>query len=622
MEKDCVCYCDKLLLPRGLEMTKNNVYMIDQYRSGFCGEVGIEHVGKQIVLCGFVAVKRDHGQLVFLDLRDHTGIVQCIFEQSDSNVDMAAQLAAVTRESVVQIEGVVYVREVGLKNEKIATGDIEVRVASVKVLSLAKSLPFDLDSEMSEEAKLRWRYLYLRGEQMQRNLKMRADLTLFIRNKMTEMSFMEVQTPILTGTSPEGARDFLVPSRLHKGKFYALPQAPQQFKQLLMASGVNKYFQIAPCFRDEDSRADRSPGEFYQLDCEIAYASQDVVLQTMEHIVEDMMKKFWHGTISHAPFPILTHDHAMEYYCSDKPDLRNPLKFQDVTEAVRYTDCHIFQDVFERLGADGMVKVLYVHYELTKPIINELEEQVKKLGLGGLAFIKRNLSAKEGEQISGTGKKLFESEMLDKLLSKDKNGYLLVFAGQASRVMKAGNYVRCRLFDIFEAEQHKDMLQFCFVVDFPMFEYDEDAKQIIFSHNPFSMPKCSLDVSDDELLRMKAWQYDLVCNGIELASGAIRNHKPDMLLKAFSIAGYTEEAARKVCDSMLHAFVYGVPPHGGFAIGLDRLLMILCGATNIREVIAFPLTQNGQDLLMHAPSTVADISYLGLRVLEEIGKSI
>lgn len=603
-------------------INNKNIHMIDQYRSGFCGKVNKEHVGQTVVICGFVAVKRDHGQLVFIDLRDHTGIVQCIFEQKADEISLriGEQLASVTRESVVQIEGVVYAREAGLVNEKIATGSVEVRITGCKILSIAKPLPFDMDGEMSEEAKLRWRYLYLRGEQMQKNLKMRADLTLFIRNKMTDMTFMEVQTPILTGTSPEGARDFLVPSRLHKGKFYALPQAPQQFKQLLMASGVNKYFQIAPCFRDEDSRADRSPGEFYQLDCEIAYASQDVVLKTIENVVESMMKEFWHGKINHAPFPILTHDHAMEFYCSDKPDLRNPLKFKNVTEDVRHTDCHIFQDVFERFGDDGMIKVLSVQYELSKKIISELEDQVKKLGLGGLAFIKRDINAREGEQITGTGKKLFEMDMLDKLLAKDKNGYLLVFAGPATRVLKAGNHVRCKLFEMFEAEQHKDTLQFCFVVDFPMFEYDEDAKQIIFSHNPFSMPKGSLDASEKELLKMKAWQYDLVCNGIELASGAIRNHKPDMLLKAFSIAGYTEEAARKVCDSMLHSFVYGVPPHGGFAIGLDRLLMILCGATNIREVIAFPLTQNGQDLLMHAPSTIADISYLGLSVIEEVVK--
>lgn len=580
--------------------------MLDMYRSAFCGMVTKKDTDKEVILCGFVAVKRDHGQLIFIDLRDHTGLVQCIFENKEHE-DIVNKI---TRESVIQIRGKVSAREAFLINNKINTGEIEIRVTECKVLSLAKPLPFDMDSDISEEAKLRYRYLYLRSEKMHQNMQLRADVMLYLRNKMTELSFMEVQTPILTGTSPEGARDFLVPSRLHKGKFYALPQAPQQFKQLLMASGINKYFQIAPCFRDEDSRADRSPGEFYQLDCEIAYADQDLVLKTIEDVVVGMMKKFWRGKIAQTTFQILTHEHAAKIYCTDKPDLRNTLQFQDITEDVRHTDCHIFQDIFSR--GEGIVKTLFVPYELTKKIILDLEEQCRKFGLGGLAYIKR-----ENGQISGTGKKLFEQDMLEKLLNID--GYLLVFAGKTPMVMRAGNYVRCQLFDLFEAAKHADTLHFCFVVDFPMYEYDHDAKKLDFAHNPFSMPKENLD---GDLLQLRAWQYDLVCNGIELASGAIRNHKPELLLKAFSLAGYTEEQARIVCDSLINAFAYGVPPHGGFAIGFDRLLMILCGATNIREVIAFPLTQNGQDLLMHAPSSIPDISYLGLQVLEDIKDKI
>ncbi len=576
--------------------------MLDMYRSMLCGNVTKKDIDKEVVLCGFVSIKRDHGQLVFIDLRDHTGLVQCIFENK-INEDTVNKI---TRESVIQIHGKVSAREDFLINNKITTGEIEIRVTKCNILSLAKPLPFDMDSEISEEAKLRYRYLYLRNEKMQKNMQLRADVMLYLRNKMTELGFMEIQTPILTGTSPEGARDFLVPSRLHKGKFYALPQAPQQFKQLLMASGINKYFQIAPCFRDEDSRADRSPGEFYQLDCEIAYADQDLVLKTIENVTVDMMKKFWYGKIASEKFEILTHEYAAKVYCTDKPDLRNPLKFHDITEEVRYTDCHIFQDVFAK--GEGIVKTLFVQYELTKKIITELEEAARKFGLGGLAYIKR-----ENDQISGTGKKLFEQAMLDKLLSQD--GYLFVFAGKTPMVMRAGNHVRCHLFDLFEASKHADTLHFCFIVDFPMYEYDHDTKKLDFAHNPFSMPKDNLD---GDLLGLKAWQYDLVCNGIELASGAIRNHKPEVLLKAFSLAGYTEVQARTVCDSLINAFTYGVPPHGGFAVGFDRLLMILCGATNIREIIAFPLTQNGQDLLMHAPSLIPDISYLGLQLMNDV----
>lgn len=580
--------------------------MLDMYRSRFCGMITKNDTDKEVILCGFVAVKRDHGQLIFIDLRDHTGLVQCIFE-NNIHEDLVNKI---TRESVIQIRGKVSAREAYLINNKIPTGEIEIRVTECTILSIAKPLPFDMDSDISEEAKLKYRYLYLRNEKMHQNMKLRADVMLYLRNKMTDLGFMEVQTPILTGTSPEGARDFLVPSRLHKGKFYALPQAPQQFKQLLMASGINKYFQIAPCFRDEDSRADRSPGEFYQLDCEIAYADQDLVLKTIEDITINMMKKFWHGKLASEKFEIITHEDAAKIYCTDKPDLRNPLQFQDITEDVRHTDCHIFQDMFSR--GEGIVKTLFVKYELTKKIITDLEEQARKFGLGGLAYIKR-----ENGQISGTGKKLFEQDMLDKLLTTD--GYLLVFAGKPSMVMRSGNYVRCQLFDLFEAAKHSDTLHFCFVVDFPMYEYDHDTKKLDFAHNPFSMPKSNLD---GDLLQLRAWQYDLVCNGIELASGAIRNHKPELLLKAFNLAGYEEKQARVVCDSLLNAFVYGVPPHGGFAIGFDRLLMILCGATNIREVIAFPLTQNGQDLLMHAPSSIPDISYLGLKVLDDLNNAV
>lgn len=568
------------------------------YRDLFCGQVNSTHVGKQLQLSGFVDVKRDHGQLIFIDLRDHSGLVQCIFENYDEQL-----VNSITRESVIQITGTVHPRDKHLINPNLATGEIEIRVEQCKILSHAKPLPIDLSSELSEEAKLRYRYLYLRSsEKMHHNIQLRSQLLQFLRGLLIEMDFTEVQTPILTGTSPEGARDFLVPSRLHPGKFYALPQAPQQFKQLLMASGINKYFQIAPCFRDEDSRADRSPGEFYQLDCEMAYATQEMALEHMETIITKMCSQFWKGTINDK-FPLIKYNDAMRDYCSDKPDLRNPLKFTDVTEQVRHTDCHIFQDAFERYH-EALIKTLQVTYPVTKKHILTMEEHIKKLGLGGLAYIKR-----EGDQISGTGKKLFEEDMLQKLLPKD--GLLFVLAGDKPGVYRAGAYLRQTLFETFDTPDHNH-LACCFITDYPLFDKDPETKQLIFSHNPFSMPQDSLDQDPNTV---KAWQYDLVINGIELASGAIRNHIPELMFKAFNIVGYTEEDCRKICPALIDAFQYGTPPHGGFAIGFDRLLMILCHATNIREVIAFPLTQTGQDLLMRAPSSVDDITYLGLQLI-------
>ena len=583
------------------------------FRTHNCGQLRSNDVNRQVKLSGWVSRKRDHGNLLFIDLRDHYGITQCVIDCSDDKFPIAE---SVKLESVVTIMGDVISRPDDTLNESLPTGQIEVKIVDIVVDNNCELLPFQVNtnSAVGEEIRLKYRFLDLRRDHLQRNIILRSQVIAHIRREMTEQGFLEIQTPILTASSPEGARDFLVPSRLHPGKFYALPQAPQQFKQLLMASGFDKYFQIAPCFRDEDSRADRCPGEFYQLDYEMAFCDQDDVFGAIEPILHSVFTKFstTNKQVDAPPFKRISYHDAMNKYGSDKPDLRNPIEICDVSEIFKDSEFSIFA---KAVAAGSIVKGIPAPSSASQPrsFFDKMNQWAREQGAPGLGYI----TFAENGEAKGPIAKLLDNDRLSQLKAHCSNGDSLFFAcGKPKEAMELAGLARIKLGQDLNLIE-ENTVRFCWIVDFPMFEYDEQAKKIDFSHNPFSMPQGGMEALENmDPLEIKAYQYDIVCNGIELSSGAIRNHKPEVMKKAFAIAGYTVADLEEKFGGMINAFRYGAPPHGGCAPGIDRMIMLLTDSPNLREVIAFPMNQQAQDLMMGAPGSVSDqqLKELNIRV--------
>ena len=572
------------------------------YRTHTCGALRKEHAGQEVRIAGWVHRKRDHGNLLFVDLRDMHGLTQCVV---DISAPVFKVLEAARPESVVSITGKVVPRSAETINDKLATGQIELAVTAVEILSEAAVLPIQVagDQEYSEEQRLTYRFLDLRREKMRDNILLRSKVIASVRRRMWDAGFVEFQTPILTASSPEGARDFLVPSRIHPGKFYALPQAPQQFKQLIMTSGFDRYFQIAPCFRDEDSRADRSPGEFYQLDFEMAFVTQDDVFATIEPVLAGLFEEFSRGrAVTKPPFVRIPFAESMLKYGNDKPDLRNPLLITDVTEAFRGSSFGLFAKNIEK-GA--VVRAIPAPGSANQPRswFDKLNEWARENGAGGLGYIQ----FKEDGPAGPIAKNLdTERVAAIKAAAGLKDGDSVFFAcDKELPAAKFAGLVRTRVCDELGLLE-KDVFKFCWIVDFPMFERNDDTGQIEFSHNPFSMPQGGMEaLLTKDPLTINAFQYDIVCNGVELSSGAIRNHRPDIMYKAFEIAGYTNADVEARFGGMLNAFKYGAPPHGGSAPGIDRIVMLLAEEPNIREVIIFPMNGKAEDLLMQAPNVVS-----------------
>ncbi|MEQ8666211.1 MAG: aspartate--tRNA ligase [Rhodospirillales bacterium] len=592
------------------------------FRSHTCGALRNADTGSTVRLSGWVHRKRDHGNLLFIDLRDHYGLTQCVVDVSSP---IFADVEAVRPESVVTITGPVVERSAETVNENLPTGGIEVRIDSFNVESAAQVLPMQVagDAEYGEEIRLRHRYLDLRREQVHQNLILRSQIISSIRRRMTDQGFLEMQTPILTASSPEGARDYLVPSRNHPGEFYALPQAPQQFKQLLMVSGFDRYFQIAPCFRDEDARADRSPGEFYQLDFEMAFVTQDDVFEAIEPVLAGVFEEFaGDRTVSAAPFPRIAYADSMAKYGTDKPDLRNPVEMSDVTDTFRDSGFKIFAGMIEK---NHKVRVYAIPGKGggNRAFCDRMNSWAQGEGQPGLGYI----FFREGEGAGPIAKNIGEDRTaaLKSDLGLDDGDAVFFVAGVPAEFAAFAAAARMKVgtdLDLCE----KNAFRFCWIVDFPMYERDEETGKVDFSHNPFSMPQGGLDALENEdPLSILAYQYDIVCNGVELSSGAIRNHRADIMLKAFEIAGYGPEVVEEKFGGMLNAFRYGAPPHGGSAPGIDRIVMLLADEPNIREVIAFPMNQQAQDLLMGAPATVdeARLKELHLKVvMPKIAKTV
>ena len=567
---------------------------MNEYRTHNCNEICLEDVGKKVRISGFVQTIRDFGGLVFLDIRDMYGVTQVVTSSDSSDVDFASHIPI---ESSVTVYGEVKKRDEETINPKIKTGLVEIRIEEIKVLGKrTKNLPFEInsDQEIREDLRLEYRFLDLRNDRLKNNLILRAKVLQFLRNQMIEQGFLEVQTPILTSSSPEGARDYLVPSRLHAGKFYALPQAPQQFKQLLMVSGIDKYFQIAPCFRDEDARADRAPGEFYQLDMEMAYATQEDVFAVIEPVMYNTFKEFSDKKISKYPFPRISYKESMLKYGTDKPDLRNPLYIIDLSEF--FNKC-TFKPFINRT-----VRAIRVHGHLSKGFHEKLLAYAMSIGMGGLGY----LEVQEDLSFKGPIDKFIPDDLKKDLLTLaklEKGDTIFFIADNEKRATELAGQIRTELGKRLNLID-KNVFAFAWIVDFPMFEEDEHGK-LAFSHNPFSMPQGGLEALEKQSpLEILAYQYDIVCNGIELSSGAVRNHDINIMLKAFTMAGYTEEEVKTKFGALYNAFQYGAPPHAGVAPGLDRMLMLLTDSDTIREVIAFPLNSKAQDLMMGAPSVV------------------
>ncbi|WP_342226285.1 aspartate--tRNA ligase [Rickettsia endosymbiont of Urophora cardui] len=588
-----------------------------KYRTHNCNELKISDVGTEVKLSGWVHRRRDHGNLVFVDLRDHYGITQIVF--TDQNPQLMDDASRLRYESVVTVVGKVVARSEETINNTLPTGHIEVLAGEFIIESAADTLPFVINTEKDapEDSRLKHRFLDLRREKLHNNIMLRSQIISYIRQLMTARGFTEFQTPILTASSPEGARDFLVPSRLHPGKFYALPQAPQQFKQLLMVSGFDRYFQIAPCFRDEDARADRSPGEFYQLDIEMSFVTQEDIFSTIEPVMYELFTKFTDKKVSEAPFIRIPYNESMLKYGSDKPDLRNPIIIADVTKIFRDSDFTIFR---ENIKKGSIVRAIPAPYAAAQPrsFFDEMIEFAISEGAGGLGYIQFSES---GEAKGPVAKFLSTQQLKDlKNAANISNGDAVFFANdKKDKAAKLAGKVRIKLADELDLLE-KDCFKFCWITDFPFYELNEETGKIDFSHNPFSMPQGGLEALEnakttEELLELTAYQYDIVCNGIELSSGAVRNHKPEIMYKAFAIAGYSEAEVDKRFGGMIRAFKFGAPPHGGIAPGIDRIVMLLAEATNIREIIAFPLNQQAADLLMNAPNYVEDKAFKELNVM-------
>ena len=582
---------------------------MNKYRTHNCAELTINNIGKQTILSGWIHKKRDHGHLLFIDLRDHYGMTQCVIDNKNEHF---SALEKIKLETVIRIEGEIVARTPETINKELSTGSIEVLIKRFNVLGSTKELPLPVfsDQEYSEEIRLKYRYLDLRRKKLHQNIILRSNVISFIRKKMESLGFLEYQTPILTSSSPEGARDFLVPSRLNPGKFYALPQAPQQFKQLIMVSGFDKYFQIAPCFRDEDARADRSPGEFYQLDIEMSFVEQEDVFQVVEPLLHEVFKKFSKGySISKTPFKRFKYKDAMLKFGTDKPDLRNPIEINDVTEIFEREDVKL--EIFKKLiQKKSIVRCVVAKNVSAKPrsFFDNLDKGAKAEGASGLGYIV--LESNNGKlEAKGPIAKFFSEDAINTLCKKINavGGDAIFFVCDIKKnAEKFSAWARTEIAKNLELIKD-NVFEFCWVTDYPMFEYNEIDKKVDFSHNPFSMPQTPMDLIDKtDPLELLAYQYDIVCNGIELSSGAIRNHVPELMYKLFKIAGYSKEEVDNKFSGMINALSYGAPPHGGIAPGIDRIIMLLAGEKNIREVTMFPLNQNAQDLMMNAPSDVSE----------------
>ena len=578
---------------------------MNKYRSHNCSELRKTDIAKEVYLSGWINKKRDHGNLLFIDLRDNYGVTQCIIDKDNSNFK---KLEKIQLETVVKITGKVISRSKDTINEDIKTGEVEVAIESFKILGDCKELPMPVfsDQEYSEEIRLKYRFLDLRRKKIHENIILRSKVISFIRDEMGKLGFLEFQTPILTSSSPEGARDFLVPSRLNPGKFYALPQAPQQFKQLIMVSGFDKYFQIAPCFRDEDARADRSPGEFYQLDLEMSFVEQEDVFNVVEKLLVNTFKKFSTKKLMFENFPRISYAEALLKYGSDKPDLRNPLIINDITEVFLRDDVSF--EIFKKLVNSGSkVRCIMTKNTKDKPrsFFDNIDKWAKDQGASGLAYF----TIEQDKEISAKGPvgKFFSKEALKEIMkiTQAKVGDSIFLAcSKQNELERITSLARDKIANDLNLID-ENIFAFCWVVDYPMFEMNEQTKTIEFSHNPFSMPQGDIkDIDFSNPLNIKAYQYDIVCNGIELSSGAIRNHVPELMYKLFSVAGYKKEQVDEKFSGMINALSYGAPPHGGIAPGIDRIVMLLANEKNIREVTMFPMNQNAQDLMMNAPSEV------------------
>ncbi len=595
---------------------------MNKYRTHNCSELNKKHLNKIVILSGWVHKKRDHGNLLFIDLRDNFGLTQCIINKDNK---FFSQLEKIALETVIKIEGDVIERTSETINNEISTGEIEVKINSFEVLGKTKELPLPVfsDQEYAEEIRLKYRFLDLRRKKIHKNIILRSKVISFIRKEMEKLGFNEFQTPILTSSSPEGARDFLVPSRLNPGKFYALPQAPQQFKQLIMVSGFDKYFQIAPCFRDEDARADRSPGEFYQLDIEMSFVEQEDVFKVIETLMVSLFKNFSKKKMIFEKFPRIPFKESMNKYGTDKPDLRNPLLIYDISEIFKREDVKF--EIFKKMFKSGsLIKAIVTKNTNSKPrsFFDNIDKWAKEQGWNGLAYF--SFQKDESGKIIGKGPvgKFFSEESLKEIIkisSAEIGDSIFMSCAKENEIFEIMSKSRNKIGEELNLID-QNSFAFCWITDFPIFELDKETLKINFSHNPFSMPQGdpnNLDLSKP--LELKAYQYDIVCNGVELSSGAIRNHIPELMYKLFSIAGYNKNQVDEKFSGMINALSYGAPPHGGIAPGIDRIVMLLANEKNIREVTMFPMNQNAQDLMMNAPSNINEkqLEELNLKILDK-----
>ena len=578
---------------------------MNKYRSHKCNELRKINVGNKVSLAGWINKKRDHGNLLFIDLRDNYGITQCIIDKENAQFK---ELEKIQLETVIKVNGSVIDRSSDTINKEIDTGEIEVSIKDYEILGSCKELPMPIfsDQEYSEEIRLKYRFLDLRRKKIHENIILRSKVISFIRDEMNKLGFLEFQTPILTSSSPEGARDFLVPSRLNPGKFYALPQAPQQFKQLIMVSGFDKYFQIAPCFRDEDARADRSPGEFYQLDLEMSFVEQQDVFDVVEKLLVNTFKKFSKKKLMFDKFPKIPYSEALLKYGSDKPDLRNPLIIYDITEIFIRSDVSF--EIFKKLVKSGSkTRCIVTKNTRDKPrsFFDNIDKWAKEQGASGLAYF--TIEKEKEIYAKGPIGKFFSKDALQeimKMTNAEVGDSIFLACNKQNEIEKITSLARDKIAQDLDLID-ENIFSFCWIVDYPMFEKDDETQKIKFSHNPFSMPQGNLDQIDfQKPLDILAYQYDIVCNGVELSSGAIRNHVPELMYKLFSVAGYDKKMVDEKFSGMINALSYGAPPHGGIAPGIDRIVMLLANEKNIREVTMFPMNQNAQDLMMNAPSDI------------------